>query len=447
MPASSWTFWVVGSGDGGGGIDGGWMDTEEDMKEEKRPRKRIRRMALAALALYMAVGYATTAFRQVEVSEAADPVFSLPDADRVLVSGVLSVHTGRSHDAWGTRDQVAAAAAGAGLDFVVIGDHPPDDRRPGWELWDPVYRDGVFIEGGVELRAPTQGKVLAIGVDSVFKQWEGGIGSFLAFFEMQQAASVVVHGRGPRESERWGHSRIAGANGWEVLDVSESLRARLRGPWSLYHLITATVGYPLGLADEALIHSMREGFTTGTVAAYDSLRARGPLTAAAGLNVHPKLKAGPLLVPSYGPFFRTLVNHLAVEEPLPDNPAWAQEILIEALGKGELFISLGDHEAARGFRFRAVLQEGFGAPMGADVPARAGMVLRAGFDGTPGRKVAYRILRNGREMEWVLGPELEWEPTRPGFYRVEVYSYGARFGDVFFRLKPWIFTNPIGLMG
>ena len=85
--------------------------------------------------------------------------------------------------------------------------------------------------------------------------------------------------------------------------------------------------------------------------------------------------------------------------------------------------------------------------MGAEAPARAGMVLRGGFEEDPGRKVVYRVLRNGREVEWVLGPELEWEPVRSGFHRVEVYTYGARMGDVFFRLKPWIFSNPIGLIG
>ena len=85
--------------------------------------------------------------------------------------------------------------------------------------------------------------------------------------------------------------------------------------------------------------------------------------------------------------------------------------------------------------------------MGSDVPASAEVVLRGGFTEDPGRKVVYRVLRNGHEVEWVLGPELEWAPPRPGVYRVEVYSYGARLGKTFFRLKPWIFANPIGLLG
>jgi len=426
---------------------GNGTSSERDMSGKGPKRKRTRRFLYFGLALYMAAGYLTTAFRRIEVSDSVDPVLSLPSSDRTLISGVFSVHTERSHDARGTREQVASAASAVGLDFVVIGDHPPDDRRPDWEPWDSEFFDGVFIEGGIELRAPEAGKVLAVGVDSIFRRWEGGLGSFLGLLEAKQVLSIIVHGRGPRESERWPPGRFLGVQGWEVLDLSEASRARLKGPWSLYHLLTSIIGYPLGLGDEALLHSMREGFETPAVAAFDSLRQRGPLTATAGLNVHPKLAIGPVLAPSYKPFFRTLVSHLMVEVPLPSNPLWAQEIIKEGIQAGELFVSLGNHETARGFRYWAVVQEGMGAPMGSDVFAVSGMRLRAGFQEDPGRKVLYRIVRNGREVEWVLGPELEWSPLRGGLHRIEVYSYTARIGNLFLRLKPWIFANPIGLLG
>jgi hypothetical protein len=415
------------------------------VSEKKKTGRRVRRLLLGAFLLYMAAGYASTLFVQGEVSDTVTPTLSLPSAERILVSGVFSVHTERSHDARGTREQVAAAASSAGLDFVVIGDHPPDDRRPDWEIWAPEFMDGVFVEGGLELRAPDSGKVLAMGVDTTFKRWEGSLGSFLGLFTEPGATSMVVHGRGPRGSERWEHGRIGGLQGWEVLDLSEAASARMKGPWSVYHLVLSVLGYPFGLADEALLHSMRDGFKTPAVMAYDSLRQRGLLTATAGLNVHPKLKLGPLLVPSYGPFFRTLVSHIAVEVEFPSNPQWAQEVLGEGIRRGEIFISLGDHEAAKGFRLRAVESEGYGAHMGADVPAQGAMVLRGGFEDDPGRKVVYRILRNGRAMEWVLGPDLEWKLPRSGYFRVEVYTYTARIGDTFVRLRPWIFANPIGL--
>jgi 3-deoxy-D-manno-octulosonic-acid transferase len=430
--------------------------TDEGKKGPRR--RRFRKLFLWALGLYMAAGYLTTAFERVDVSAAIDPTLPLQLVDRTLLSGVFSVHTGRSHDAHGTREQVAAAAAAAGLDFVVVGDHPPDVRRPDWTLWDPAFYEGVYLDGGVELRAPEAGKVLVMGVDSTYKRWQGTMGSFVDFLDSQGTTAMVVHGRGPRGSEFWIHDGVEGLEGWEVLDISEFARARSLGPWGLYHILLSLAGFPFGLADEALLHLMREGFETPTVAAYDSLRQAGPLTATAGLNVHPKLKLGPILVPSYGPFFRTLVSHLALDGALPTDPLLAQERMMEGVRRGELFISLGHHQDARGFQLHAIAG-GFGTggrpavPMGADVVglaeaerwAEGEVLLRCGFDSDPGSKVAYRILRNGQEVEWVLGPDLEWAVTEPGVYRVEVYRYSLRLGETFFRLRPWIFANPVGL--
>jgi hypothetical protein len=370
----------------------------------------------------------------------------LPALEGTLLSGVFSVHTDRSHDARGTREQVAAAAAGAGLDFVVVGDHPPDDRKPGWEFWDPVILEGVLVEGGQELRAPDAGKILVMGVDTTYRRWESSYDSMAAMLRSQEATSFVVHGRGPRMSERWVHPTVSGMQGWEVLDISEFARHRLRSPWAPYHLVTILAALPLGWGDRALLHLMREGFDTPTVMAYDSLRSGGPLVATAGLNTHPKLALGPFLLPSYGPFFRTLVSHLVASEPLPSNPALASAVLTEGARSGDLFISLGRLDKARRFRLGAVGGPDVMVGMGGNGPASKEVVLRGGFQGGAGRKVVFRVLRNGTEVAWIRGPEMEWEPPGPGIYRVEVYTYGGRLGDIFFRLRPWIFANPMELV-
>jgi hypothetical protein len=305
--------------------------------------------------------------------------------------------------------------------------------------------DGVFIEGGQELRTPEAGKVLAIGVDTTYRSWQSSYDSLLEMLHREEATSFVVHARGPREGERWIQPTAEGMQGWEVLDISEASRYRLRGPWGLYHLITLLAGLPVGLGDEALLHLMREGFDTPTVAAYDSLRMAGPLTATAGLNVHPKLRMGPYLAPPYGPFFQTLVGHVMVQVPLSTDPIMAEAVLTNGLRRGELFLSLGDGEVAEGFRLAAIQGSSAVGRMGMDLTAAPGTRLRGGFQGVLDRKVVYRVLRNGTEVAWIRGPGLEWDASAPGVYRVEVYSYTARLGDLFFRLRPWIFTNPIGL--
>jgi hypothetical protein len=270
--------------------------------------------------------------------------------------------------------------------------------------------------------------------------------SFVAFLDRQGATSLIVHGRGPRGSERWDHDQIAGFQGWEVMDISEYARARLKSPWNLYHLITLLAGWPVGLADEAFLHMMREGFDTPAVAAYDSLNAIRPLTATAGLNAHPKLKLGSALFPSYDPFFRTMVTHVTLQRSLvagSDQVAHDGRVLREGIEAGNAFISLGRAREARGFRFGVRVGNGSALPMGGKGVGGPAAVLRAGFQDGPKGKIVYRIFRNGEEEGWVLGPGLQWPVAGPGVYRVEVYTFGARAGNTFFRLKPWIFANPV----
>jgi len=405
---------------------------------------RLGRWLSIAMVLYMVAGYLTTSFHRLSVHPGATPALPLPALAGEVWSGVFSVHTDRSHDARGSREDVAAAALAAGLDFVVIGDHPPDDRKPGWAFWEPVFLDGVLIEGGQELRSPEAGKVLAVGVDTTYKQWAGDYSSFSEMLAREEATALVVHGRGPRGSERWANGDAQGVQGWEVLDISEFASHRLRGPWSLYHLLTLVVGTPLGLGDEALLHLMRQGFETPTVAAYDSLRMNGPLTATAGLNSHPKVAVGPILVPPYSSAFRTLVSHVVVRDADRVSPARASAALMEGVRQGNLFISAGGRAAAGEFGIGVLGGEtGRSASMGGAVPFSPDLVLRAGFRRDPERKILYRIMRNGTEAAWVGGQELEWDISQPGLYRVEVYTYSAQLGALFLRLRPWIFGNPI----
>jgi len=415
-------------------------------REGRRRIGPLRRWIVPVALLYGFAGYATTALRWVTAEEGPFPTLPLPAPEGTILSGVFSVHTGRSHDAIGTREEVARAAADAALDFVVVGDHPPDDRRPGWTLWEPAFVDGVLIEGGQELRSPAAGKVLAVGVDTTYKQWVGEYGAFVEMLGEHRATAFVVHGRGPRGSERWVSESVEGMQGWEVLDISEAARHRLRSPWGPYHAAALLVGMPLGLGDEALRHLMREGFENPAAAAYDSFRVGTRLTATAGVNVHPKIRLGPFLLPPYGPFFRTLITHVTVPSPLPPSPGDASRLLMASLRSGEAFVSVGDGERARSFGMSALGGEEGAVRMGSAGPFVDGMFLRAGFSRDRGGRLLYRVLRNGQGLGWYRGEALEWRLPGPGIYRVEVYRYSARIGGLYVRMRPWILSNPVELM-
>src|SRR5688572_24010415 len=84
------------------------------------------------------------------------------------VRGAIHVHTNRS-DGSGTVDDVAAAAARAGLQFVVFSDHG-DARRPAMA---PVYRHGVLCIDAVEISS-SGGHILAIGLTNAAPYPLGG---------------------------------------------------------------------------------------------------------------------------------------------------------------------------------------------------------------------------------------------------------------------------------
>src|SRR5438477_11647431 len=81
-----------------------------------------------------------------------------PPATDPTIPGILHVHTNRSDGRSGP-DDVAAAAARAGLKFVVFTDHGDATRVPD----PPTYRAGVLCLDGVEI-STTRGHYVAIGM-------------------------------------------------------------------------------------------------------------------------------------------------------------------------------------------------------------------------------------------------------------------------------------------
>src|SRR5687767_5496223 len=75
-----------------------------------------------------------------------------------VVRGAFHIHSNRS-DGSGSVDAIAAAAARAGLQFIILTDHGDGTRPPD----APAYRDGVLTIDGVELNT-TAGHYAAIGL-------------------------------------------------------------------------------------------------------------------------------------------------------------------------------------------------------------------------------------------------------------------------------------------
>lgn len=454
----------------------------------RRLFRRGARWLLVAAGVYFAAVYAGARVDWVAMGEgSASP--TPPPAPSTRVAGAIHVHTRRSHDAIGTEAELARAARAAGLDFVFVTDHR-DAGAPAAE-WErtALWEERVLLVRGQEIRVEGVGKVLVDRLDTAVVSWTGGMESFLARVERDSAFTVVAHPRG-RPGDAWRPPGAPGMVAWEVFDFADVARRRLASPGVVYHLVALVGGELTGRAEHNWLRLYRDGFRSPGVAALDSLwvaGASGPAagggqgrpgpTAVGGLDMHPKARLpGGRLFPDYASSLRTMVNHVALDAPPDPDPVVAARALGAAIRRGDVFVSFGDAAGARGFRVgigaaatattatpatatpatvAAAPRDGAPpaagesaapgpghTPPGGTTPMTAGLRLEAGFATDPGR-VAYRVVRDGREVGWWRGPGLSWPVDGPGAYRVEVHRYSARAGRLVWNLRPWIFVNPV----
>ncbi len=409
-------------------------------------RWTIKRLVLGLIVLYLAGGYVLPRIDWIAAEpaiEAADLGIAPLTPAGVRAAGVLGVHTQRSHDAEGSESEVVRAALDAGLDFVILTDHRSADAPQ--ELWQVQarYEEGVLLVRGQEISLGGDvGRVLVFGIDTAVTHWESGPEELRRTLENEGATAIVAHSRSPRTRDSWRPRRTPGIVGWEVFDLADVGRARLKDPWVVYHLLALVASAPLGRMDESLLRLHRRGFDQPAVAAFDSLYPWNRSTALGALDAHPKTRVGGRLLPGYGPFFKSVVNHIELASTLPRDAAAAMDALAAGLRAGGAFISFGDTQLARNFSLRLVARGRGAVGIGQAVAWEEGQFLRAGFWGGPSERLIYRVVRDGEHRAWVSGAELAWPVDEPGVYRVEVYRYALRVGPLTWNLRPWIFANP-----
>ena len=422
-----------------------------------RAMKTSGKVLAAGAVVYMVVGFAAVRLVKdpVHFSPVAAGTVALPPLaataegpGRTVVKGAISVHTGRSHDAEGTLEEVAAAAAEADLDFVVLGDHVGDWAAQGPAALAPRRIQGVLLLPGHELAVEDAGRVLAVGLDTLPRDWKGTVEELVDRVHATDGFLSVVHPRSSRDRERWKVDVRPGIDAWESFDVSEMARLRQGEPLVGYRVVALLTGLVIGQGQKSLTRFWREGTGTPALLAYDSVRAQEHVALTGGLNHHPKARILGSLFPAYQPFFRTVVNHLDLDAPLNADPAIAQRQILDALRRGDLFVTLGDARDVEDFGFLAVGSDGSAVGM-SDVgcwPGEGRLVVSLPSHGTGTLPV--RILRDGKEVAWLRGAggeRLQWPVPGPGVYRVEVFKGGWRVGGLRVGFQPWILSNPVEL--
>jgi hypothetical protein len=403
---------------------------------------RIRRRRAGGIAAILALGVAVVYAASLPPRALpAPPGGWQPSRRTTYAKGVIHIHTRRS-DGSGTIDEVARAAARAGLDFVVLSDHGDGTRPPE----PPAYRSGVLVLDAVEI-STSGGHVLALGMPATPFRLAGRPRDVVEDIKRFGGLAIAAHPDSPKAALAW-RDWHAPLDGFEWLNVDTEWRDETA--WSM----TATLFHYLLRGPESIAALFQR--PRATLARWDTLSAAGRrLIAIGGADAHARLgwddadgeddaSAVSVAIPSYETMFTVLSVNVALDAPLGGNPERDAAALLDGIAAGRTFTTIDAFARGGALEFwgeagGAVV--GMGQVVGARALSRLVARVRA-----PASAIL-RLVRNGAVIAETSGVSIDLSRDRlehlegrgdPAAYRVEVLT-GPHGADG----MPWIVSNPI----
>jgi hypothetical protein len=349
-----------------------------------------------------------------------------------VVRGAFHIHTTRS-DGSGTPDDVAAAAARAGLQFIILTDHGDGTRPPD----PPAYRSGVLTIDGIELNT-TGGHYAVVGLPEAPYPLAGTAEAVIEDVSRLGGLGFASHPGSPRPSLRW-TAWDAPFDGLEWINGDSEWRDEPRLP-----IARALVGY-LFRAPESMARLLDR--PSEILEQWDYVSRTRRVVALAGIDAHARLGYGQrtdpdsggmhLKMPGYEPTFRTLSNHVVVDAPLSGNAVADARQLLESLRRGRVYSVIDGLATPGGLSFSASSGTGQ-AGIGDAIAIDGDVIVRASVVAPPGTAIV--LFKNGERVHEVADAPLEMNGgTDPAVYRVEAYVSNSPGGPP----VPWVVSNPI----
>lgn len=367
-------------------------------------------------------------------------VLTLPPAARVLdtppspatpaARGAYHIHS-RASDGTGTPDDIARAAAAAGLQFVIITDHGDATARTG----GPRYRAGVLCIEAVEI-STAHGHYAAFGLARPPYPLAGDGRDVAEDVARLGGFGIAAHPDSARDALRWRDWDVA-MDGIEWFNADSQWRDEPR--WTLLPLL---LQYPVRPAETVASLFDRP---VEALAAWDHLTARRRVVGLAAADAHARMGfegesdpyEGSLHVraPSYESMFRAFSLHVELASPLSGDAARDAQLVLDAVRQGRLAVAF---EAIAG-----PARVDFAATSGAQQVRQGGWIAGGDvrFDARvnvpPGGSLV--LLRNGEAVAQEGEPALTYRTDRGGAYRLEARIPGAPGTPPL----PWAVSNPI----
>jgi len=384
-------------------------------------RKRRFVLVLAAVLLVYAgwLGWQTLRLKIYPATARAAEPPAEPGLPGHEVQGVYHIHS-RYSDGWKSIDKIAAIAADAGLDFIILTDH----GKPNFpSLASQGWKGGLLVLAGSELSV-NRGHLVGL-------EFRNPASSFSQTTEIaaQEIAAlggftIIAH---PYSKVRWSWGTAIPFAGIEIIDEDTMLRKNI--PKSLLYLPALFVHPRLALL--RIIAPPRQA-----IRKWDELNGRrqARLYSYYSADVHYFYRA----------VFSIFHIHVLLENPPSREFGAARSQVFEALRRGNFYNAVDGAAGAKGFNFWAEY-EGKKFPMGSELDATAeaaGLPATARFRVSAPFSVALetRLLRNGQVVLRSEQSEVTFEASVPGIYRAEVYleAKSPLHPEV-----PWILSNPI----
>ncbi len=317
-------------------------------------------------------------------------------------------------------DEIISGAKEAGLNFFILTPHTPHLRNSTEYFSIEGYKDGVLFLAGEEADEKTTfNHLLLYGK----KQWQGkqDVEKIINLLKENSCLSFAAHPDGKHRlfgfqtDHRWTKRHLleflTGVEVWSLLfDFASKTNPA--------NAVFRYAGFPLNL----------KGPSNQTLNLWDKIAARKRFTGVAGLDIHP-LRYGMEYLDimnkiSYKNVFKTLRNHILCEKKLSGDSIKDIETIVDTFRKARLFFSNDFLADSTGFffgsedrRFISGDKVKKGESLLIEVPEKADIFVKnSGF--TEFFKDTAKVI---------------FKAERPGPCRVEVYYRG----------KPWIFSNHI----
>ena len=345
-----------------------------------------------------------------------------------VVSGAYHIHTTRS-DGTGSVDDVAAAAARAGLRFVILTDHGDATRPPD----PPTYRHGVLCLDAVEV-STAGGHLVALGLDGPSPYPLGGAPrDVIEDVHRLGGAAIAAHPDSPKPDLRW-RGPGNGFDGIEWLNADSEWRDETPS-----RLLVAAVR-SLARPAETLVSLFSR--PVRTLQRWDTAARTRRVFGLAAVDAHARIgwdeteeprERTLARWPSYLTMFRSVTQSVVLDAPLSGDASADARRLLEAIRQARSYSVVGGIASPGVLEFSAT-QAGLPVIMGADLPQPGSPVtFHVAVPGAPGARIA--LIQNGREVATATGTLEYAGVSSPGAYRAEVYL-GTN-------PVPWLASNPI----